>query len=68
MAQAPTHLIPNNGSKDRQWNEFAFHSYARIVARKHNIAVPEVDISVLSDEELERRMRLLFDMAHLPPA
>ena len=52
----------------REWNEFAYVAFARIVARKHNIPVPEVDLANLSDEELERRLRLVSELAHLPPA
>jgi hypothetical protein len=55
-------------SDSRIWQEFAYHSYARIVARKHGIVVPDVDLSILSDEELERRVRLVSELAHLPPA
>jgi hypothetical protein len=52
----------------RSWNEFAYLSFARIVARKHDMVLPDVDFSTLSDEELTRRVRLLSELAHLPPA
>jgi hypothetical protein len=52
---------------NRAWQEFAYHAFARLVARKHGIAVPDVDIVSLSDEELERRTALLQELSHLPP-
>jgi hypothetical protein len=54
--------------ENREWTIFAFHGMARIVARKHGIVVPEMDLESLSDEELERRYRLIAELAHLPPA
>jgi hypothetical protein len=54
-------------SDTRLWNLFAYSGYARIVAAKHNLVVPEFDLDALSDEELERRTRLMLDLAHLPP-
>ncbi len=52
----------------RAWSEFAIKGYSAIVARKHGIAVPLGDIESLSDEELDVRLRLVTDLAHLPPA
>lgn len=53
----------------RGWQEFALKSFAVIVARKHGITAPEMDdLKSLSDEELEKRLRLMSEMAHLPPA
>jgi len=57
-----------NQLASREWLEFAYDGFARIVARKHGIVVPTVDLSTLSDEELERRLRLVTELAHLPPA
>lgn len=51
----------------REWNEFAYHAFARICARKHNSVPPVTDLQSLSDGELERRVRLLSELAHLPP-
>jgi hypothetical protein len=56
---------------DRAWNEFALLAFARIVARKHGVIVPNTDadsLSSLSNEELEKRLRLVSELAHLPPA
>jgi len=47
---------------------FAFHGFARIVARKHGLVVPDVDLSQLSDEDLEQRYNVVRELAHLPPA
>jgi hypothetical protein len=52
----------------RQWNIFALKGYAAIVARKHSIVVPTSDIELISNEELVVRLRLVADLAHLPPA
>jgi len=51
----------------RNWAEFAYRGYARIVARKHGIPAPDDVITDLSDEELDQRLALLRDLAHLPP-
>ncbi|DAD50356.1 hypothetical protein QIL38_gp1 [ssRNA phage Gephyllon.2_5] len=55
-------------AESRKWQEFAFKAYARIIARKHNVTVPIIDLAALSDEELERDLGLVRDLAHLPPA
>lgn len=61
-------LDPFSPEEARKWSIFACRSFAHIVARKHNIIVPSLDtLEILSDEELERRMRLLSELAHLPP-
>jgi hypothetical protein len=53
----------------RGWTLFAAKAYAKIIARKHDIAVPDIDVfESLSDEELSQRLRLLSELAHLPPA
>jgi hypothetical protein len=52
----------------RFWRLFAIRAFAVIVARKHNMAVPLDDIEELSDEDLEVRLRLVQELAHLPPA
>jgi hypothetical protein len=62
--QVPT-ALPQG---ERQWNQFAYMAFARIIARKHDIVVPEVAFEDLSDEELARRLRLVTELAHLPPA
>jgi len=60
----------NRRSSDsqRDWMIFAFHGFARIVARKHGLVVPDVDLSQLSDEDLEQRYNVVRELAHLPPA
>lgn len=63
---ALTHTPANASS--REWNIFAYHSFARIVARKHGLVPPELDFSSLSDEEVEVRLRMVQELAHLPPA
>ncbi len=55
-------------SPDVEWNQFAYESYTRIVSRKHGLAVPSVDFRALTSSEQERRLRLLQELAHLPPA
>jgi hypothetical protein len=59
---------PLAGSGSRIWNAFAIRAFATIVARKHNIMVPLDDLQDLSDEELAGRLRLVSELAHLPPA
>lgn len=59
--------LPQNDEHARAWNEFAYASYAKVCARKHNLLVPYADLGSLTDEELERRTRLLAELAHLPP-
>jgi hypothetical protein len=56
-----------NRPPGREWREFAFHGYAVIIARKHNLVVPTVELSVLSDEEFTQFFELVRDLAHLPP-
>lgn len=56
----------NAPAPNRLFNELVYTTYARIVTRKHGIAIP-TDISALSDEELERRLATVRDLAHLPP-
>jgi len=51
----------------RFWNIFAYHSFSRIVARKHGISVPAIDLDSLSNEEIETRLQVMRDLAHLPP-
>jgi hypothetical protein len=51
----------------RQWMEFALIGYARICARKHGLAPPTAGLDHLSDEEIEQRLALVRDLAHLPP-
>lgn len=67
-----TNAITNVGEEtsrsQREWRIFAFRGFARIVARKHGIAVPELNLESLSDEDLESRLRLISELAHLPPA
>jgi hypothetical protein len=46
---------------------FQWFAYARIVARKHNVAPPEPDFESTSIEELEASVQTLRDLAHLPP-
>lgn len=50
------------------WYLFTFEAYSRIIARKHGITVPAVDLFALSSSEREERVRLLQELAHLPPA
>ena len=52
----------------RLWNLFAIRAFATIVARKHNIVVPVDGLDDLSDEEVTARLRLVSELAHLPPA
>jgi hypothetical protein len=52
----------------RIWNLFAIRAFATIVARKHNVVVPLDGVDDLSDEELTTRLRLVSELAHLPPA
>jgi hypothetical protein len=58
----------NSTSPTRAWAEFAVRGYALICARKHGLAAPLDDLGSLSDEELERRLSVVRDLAHLPPA
>jgi regulation of enolase protein 1 (concanavalin A-like superfamily) len=51
----------------KDWMIFAYHSFARIVVRKHGLVPPDIVLESLSDEELEQRFRLMQEMAHLPP-
>jgi hypothetical protein len=51
--------------------EMSSHAYARIVARKHGIAVlPDLisAIELMTDEELSSFQTVVRDLAHLPPA
>ena len=57
----------NLPEETRGWRLFAYHGFARIVARKHGLAVPELPDGI-SDEELEVRLRVVQELAHLPPA
>lgn len=52
---------------DRAWLDFAYAGYARIAVRKHNLPPPPGIVADLSDEEVDRRVALLRDLAHLPP-
>ena len=53
---------------NREWMIFQLLSYSRIAARKHGISIPAVDdLDSLSDEELADKIKLLQELAHLPP-
>jgi hypothetical protein len=69
MASAPVPVPEGTAQKvvARSWQEYAFHAYARIVARKHGLAAPTLDLTSLSDEELETSLATVRDLAHLPP-
>jgi hypothetical protein len=58
---------PDLPDSTRAWNIFAIRGYATIVARKHNLAVPVLELESLSDEEILVRLQLVRDLAHLPP-
>jgi hypothetical protein len=58
---------PRTTNGDRAWLEFSFLSFSRIANRKHGFAVPDLPLDRLSDEELQRRVDLLRELAHLPP-
>lgn len=63
-------MATSNNNNDnlglRSWAVFAYHAYAKIVVRKHNLSIPEIDLNSLSLEELDRRTRLMAELAHLP--
>ena len=54
--------------KTREWLEFLFRGYSAIAVRKHGTVLPVAPLSTLSNEELERMVQLVRDLAHLPPA
>lgn len=64
-ADAPTTLPPV--LVNRLWSVFALHAYARIVLKKHGLRVPTDDLDDISDDEIADRLRLVSDLAHLPP-
>lgn len=53
----------------KAWAIFEYNSYVKIVARKHGITPPDIstEFEDLTVSEIERRVRLLQDLAHLPP-
>jgi len=67
-SQNTNSLIPPSPGETRAWQEFAIQSFARIVARKHGVTVPLSNLQDLSDEELENRLQVIRELAHLPPA
>jgi hypothetical protein len=66
-AEANTDRKINDPSTSREWLEFALMGYARICARKHGFVPPIGPLEGLSNEELDNRLALLRDLAHLPP-
>lgn len=59
-------LTDEEPSSTREWQIFAVKAFSKIIARKHGLAVPPVDLEKLSDEQLEARLRLISELAHLP--
>nr|QDH87677.1 MAG: hypothetical protein H3Bulk41463_000004 [Leviviridae sp.] len=66
---------PTTGvSVQRTLLKLEFEGYARIVNQKHGFTVLQdltdsnFDVESLSDDELQRVVSVLKDMAHLPPA
>lgn len=64
MAQQPANAF---AVFQRQMLEQKFTIYQRIAMRKHNVAVMNVDLSELSDEQINEAVDMLKDIAHLPP-
>jgi len=52
---------------EREWLEFQFSTYSRIAMRKHGISIPVVELTAITDESLIDRVKLLQELAHLPP-
>lgn len=51
---------------EREWLIFTFKAFATIIARKHGLVVPEVDFDSFSNERIEKNVRILGELAHLP--
>lgn len=54
-------------SEGRHWDEQVYRIFARVVAKKHDVALNDVDLATLSDDELTKRIEILRELGHLPP-